>query len=202
MTMKRKLEDINQQRNLYRCLKTTIIETIRLNRLHWFGHVQRTEKKIEYQKGCYIWIWKQQGWEVDQEIDGKMRWQRMEEKLVEKGGKKNYITQEWKTLLTKARNCCILHMPMEWMNEWFQSLSSHTKMCISGRAPSRKHPITGTFTAHSSAVSPGCGNCWMSHFWQLKFRGDSWVFRKFVNPCSNFSLIPYTGYWKIPNLTC
>jgi hypothetical protein len=27
----------------------------------------------------YIWIWKQQGWELDQEIDGKMKWGRMED---------------------------------------------------------------------------------------------------------------------------
>ena len=32
---------------------------------------------------CYnqqmIWLWEQQDWEVDQEIDGKMKWERMEE---------------------------------------------------------------------------------------------------------------------------
>ena len=26
-------------------------------------------------KRVYIWIWEQQNWEVDQEIDGKMRWE-------------------------------------------------------------------------------------------------------------------------------
>ena len=41
----------------------------------------------------YIWIWKQQGWEVDQEIDGKMKWGRLEDWLVEKGGRKVYIKQ-------------------------------------------------------------------------------------------------------------
>jgi hypothetical protein len=39
--------------------KPTIIETIRLNRLRWFGHVQRW-KKIEFPKGYYIRIWEQQ----------------------------------------------------------------------------------------------------------------------------------------------
>ena len=58
--------------------KPTIMETIRLNRLHWFGHVQRL-KKIEFPKGYYIGIWEQQDWEVDQETDGRMRWERMEE---------------------------------------------------------------------------------------------------------------------------
>jgi hypothetical protein len=30
--------------------KPTITETVRLNRLCWFGHVQRMEKKIEFPK--------------------------------------------------------------------------------------------------------------------------------------------------------
>ena len=59
--------------------KPTVIETIRLNRLRWFGHVQRVEENRIPQKGYYIWIWEQQDREVDQEIDGKMRWERMEE---------------------------------------------------------------------------------------------------------------------------
>ena len=33
----------------------------------------------EFPKEYYIWIWKQQDWEADQEIDGKMRWERMDE---------------------------------------------------------------------------------------------------------------------------
>ena len=39
----------------------------------------REWKKTEFPKKYYIWIWEQQDWEVDQEIDGKMRWERMEE---------------------------------------------------------------------------------------------------------------------------
>jgi len=34
---------------------------------------------LEFPKEYYIWIWEQQDWEVDQEIDGKMGWERMEE---------------------------------------------------------------------------------------------------------------------------
>jgi len=34
--------------------KPTITETIRLNRLHWFGHVQRGWKKTEFPKKYYI----------------------------------------------------------------------------------------------------------------------------------------------------
>ena len=39
----------------------------------------REWKKIEFPKEYYIWIREQQDWEADQEIDGKMRWERMEE---------------------------------------------------------------------------------------------------------------------------
>jgi len=49
----------------------------------------REWKEIEFPKEHYIWIWDKQDWEVDQEIDGKMKWGRIEERLVEKGGRKN-----------------------------------------------------------------------------------------------------------------
>ena len=39
----------------------------------------RERKKIEFPKEYYTWIWEQQDWEVDQEIDDKMSWERMEE---------------------------------------------------------------------------------------------------------------------------
>jgi len=31
----------------------------------------REWKKVEFPKGYYIWIWEQQDWEVDEEIDGR-----------------------------------------------------------------------------------------------------------------------------------
>jgi hypothetical protein len=38
----------------------------------------------------------------------------MDEQLVEKGGRKKvHNREERKKLLGTARNCCILHMPME-----------------------------------------------------------------------------------------
>ena len=39
----------------------------------------REFKKMELPNRYYMWIWEQQDWELDQEIDGKMRWERMEE---------------------------------------------------------------------------------------------------------------------------
>jgi len=47
----------------------------------------REWKKIEFPKGYYIWIWEQHDWDVHQEIDGKVRWERKEEELVGKGGR-------------------------------------------------------------------------------------------------------------------
>jgi len=34
--------------------KPTVVETIRLNRLGWFGHVQRMEENRIPQKGYYV----------------------------------------------------------------------------------------------------------------------------------------------------
>ena len=39
----------------------------------------REWKKIEFPKKYYVWILKQQGLKEDQEIDGKMKWGRMED---------------------------------------------------------------------------------------------------------------------------
>jgi len=36
-------------------------------------------KKYNFPKGYYAWVSEQQDWEADQEIDDKMRWERMEE---------------------------------------------------------------------------------------------------------------------------
>ena len=42
-------------REIYAMVKTpTIIETIRLNRLHWFGHVQRMEENRIPKRVLYI----------------------------------------------------------------------------------------------------------------------------------------------------
>ena len=97
--------------------KPTIVETIRLNRLRWFGHVQRMEENKIPKKKYIIWIWKQQGWEGDQEIDGKMKWRRMEDQLVEKDGGKEYTTErngrsswEWQRI--------VAFCTCQWKNEY------------------------------------------------------------------------------------
>ena len=66
-------------KEIYAIVKNpAITETIRLDRLRWFRYVQRVEGN-RIPKEYYIWIWEQQDWEVGQEIDGKMKWERMEE---------------------------------------------------------------------------------------------------------------------------
>ena len=93
--------------------KPTIIETIRLNRLRWFGHVQRMEenripKRILYMnlgttrlRGRPISRW-QDGVREDGRIVGG---EGLQEKV--------YNREEWKKFLRTARNRRILHMPME-----------------------------------------------------------------------------------------
>jgi hypothetical protein len=93
--------------------KLTIIETIRLNKLCWFGHEQRIEEKKKNKKVLYINLettrlrgrprnrW-QDGVREDGRIVGRGRWQ-----------EKVYNREEWKKLLRMARNRHILHMPIE-----------------------------------------------------------------------------------------
>ena len=93
--------------------KPTITETIRLNGLHWFGHVQRMEEKRIPKTVLYMNLettrlrsrprnrWQDEVRE-DGRTDGKEGWQ-----------EKVHNREEWKKLLRTARNRHILHMPME-----------------------------------------------------------------------------------------
>jgi len=98
---------------IYACVKKpTIIETVRLNRLHWFGHVQRMEENRIPKRVLYVNLrttrlrgrprnrW-QDAVREDGRIVGGEGWQ---EKLHNK--------EEWKKLKT-ARSRHILLMPME-----------------------------------------------------------------------------------------
>ena len=93
--------------------KPTIIETVRLNRLRWFGHVQRMEGNTIPKRALYMNLGTtrlrgrpRNRWQDEVREDGRIvggeRWQ---EKL--------HNRQEWKKLLRMARNCCILHLPVE-----------------------------------------------------------------------------------------
>jgi len=93
--------------------KPTIIETIRLNKLRWFGHVQRMEENRILERILYMNLgttrlrgrprnrWQDEVIE-DGRIVGREGWQ---EKVHNRG--------EWKKLLRTAWSHHILHMPME-----------------------------------------------------------------------------------------
>jgi hypothetical protein len=93
--------------------KPTIIETIRLNRLCWFGHVQRTEENRIPKRVLYMNL------EVTR-LRGRPR-NRWQDEVREDGrlvGGKGWMGRvcdrgEWKKLLTTARNRHIRHMPVE-----------------------------------------------------------------------------------------
>ena len=93
--------------------KPTIIETIRLNRFHWFGHVQRMEENRIPKTVLYVNLGTtrlrsrpRNRWQDEVREDGRIvggeGWQ-----------EKVHSREEWKKLLRKARNCCILHMPLK-----------------------------------------------------------------------------------------
>jgi len=92
-----------------RVKKPTTIETIRLNRLHWFGHVQRTEGNRIPKRVLYMNLGTtrlrgrlRNRWQGDGRIGGGEGWQ-----------EKVHNREEWKKLLRTARNRHILHIPME-----------------------------------------------------------------------------------------
>ena len=90
-----------------------VIETLRLNRLRWFGHVQRMEENGITKRVLYMDL-------ETTRLRGKPRnrWQdevREDGRIVGGEGWQENVhdRKEWKKLLRTARNCRILHMPME-----------------------------------------------------------------------------------------
>jgi len=93
--------------------KPTIIETIRLNRLCWFGQVQRMEEKRIPKTVLYMNL-------GTRRLRGRPR-NRWQDKVREDGRivggegwqEKVHNREEWQKLLRTARNRHILHMPKE-----------------------------------------------------------------------------------------
>jgi hypothetical protein len=90
-----------------------MIETVRLNRLRWFGNVQRVEGNRISKSVLYMNL-------GTTRLRGRPRnrWQnevREDGRIV--GGEgwqdKVHNREEWKKLLRTARNRCIMHMVME-----------------------------------------------------------------------------------------
>jgi hypothetical protein len=93
--------------------KPTIPETVRLHRLHWFGHGQRMEENRIPKTVLYMNLesTRQRGrprnrWQDEVREDGRIAG-------GEEWHEKVYNREEWKKQLRTARNCRILHMPME-----------------------------------------------------------------------------------------
>jgi hypothetical protein len=93
--------------------KPTIIETIRLNRLRWFGHVQRMEENRIPKRVLCMNL-------ATTRLSGRPRNRRHDEvredgRIVGGEGwqEKVHDGEEWKKLLRTARNHRILHTPME-----------------------------------------------------------------------------------------
>ena len=93
--------------------KPTIIETVRLNRLCWFGHVQRMDENRISKRVLYMNLGTtrlrgrpRNRWQDEVREDGRIvggeGWQ-----------EKVHNREEWKKLLRMARDRRILHMPME-----------------------------------------------------------------------------------------
>ena len=104
--------------------KHTIIETIRLNRLRWFGHVQRMEenripKRVLYKNfGTTRFRGRPRNrWQDEVREDGRIvggeGWQ-----------EKVHNREEWKKLLRTARDRRILRVPAERMNSMYFSLNT------------------------------------------------------------------------------
>ena len=99
-----------------RVKKPTIIETIRLNRLCWFGHAQRMEENRISKRVLYMNLGK-----TRLRDRPRNRWQdelREDGRIVGGEGRQDkvYNTEKWKKLLRTARNRHILHRPTELMN--------------------------------------------------------------------------------------
>jgi len=92
--------------------KPTVIETVRLNRLCWFGHVQRVEGNRIPKRVLYMNFGTtrlrgrpKNRWQDEVRDDGRRDGEGWQEKVRNR--------EEWKKLLRTARNCRILHMAME-----------------------------------------------------------------------------------------
>ena len=88
-------------------VKKPIVEIIRLNRLRWFGHVQRMEKNRIHKKVFYMNL-------ETTRLRGRLRsrWQDRVRKVGIGWRERVHGREEWKKLLRMAGNCRILRMPM------------------------------------------------------------------------------------------
>jgi len=114
MTIKKENWRILTNKEIYTSVKKpTVIETIRLNRLCWFGHVQRMEGNRIPKRVLYMNLGTKR-----LRSRPRNRWQdEVREDGVIVGGEgwqeKVHNREEWKKLLRTARTLYILRVPME-----------------------------------------------------------------------------------------
>ena len=113
MTMKENCRILTNKEIYASVKKPTITETVRLNGLRWFGHIQRMEENIIPIKVLYMNL-------GTTKLRGRPRnrWQnevREDGRIVGGEGWQEEVhnREEWKKLLRTARNWHILHMPVE-----------------------------------------------------------------------------------------
>jgi hypothetical protein len=92
--------------------KPTIMETIIVNRLRWFGHVQRMEENRIPKRVLYMNLGTtrlrgrpRNRWQDEVREDGRI--------VGGEGWQEKVHNREERKLLRMARNRCILHTPME-----------------------------------------------------------------------------------------
>jgi len=110
---KRKLEILTNEKIYTRVKKSTIIETVRLNRLCWFEHVERMEGNRIPKRVLYMNLGTtrlrgrpRNRWQDEVSEDGRI--------IGGEGWQGNvHNRDEWKKLLRTARNRRILHMAVE-----------------------------------------------------------------------------------------
>jgi hypothetical protein len=92
--------------------KPTITETIRLHRICCFEHVQRVDQNRIPNRVFYMNLETSPRGRQRNKLQDEVR----EDGRIVGGGEWQenvYNREEWKKLLRTARNCLILHMPME-----------------------------------------------------------------------------------------
>jgi len=107
------LEDLTNKDIYASIKKPSKIEKIRLNRLRWFGHVQRMEENRIPKRVLYMNL-------GTTSLRGRPR-NRWQDEVREDGiivgaegwQEKVHNREEWKQFLRTARNRHILHTPME-----------------------------------------------------------------------------------------
>ena len=129
--------------------KPTIIGRIRLNRLCWFGHVQRLEESRIPKRVLYMNLGTtslrgrpRNSWQDEVREDGRIVGGEVWQETLRN-------REEWKKLLRMAMNHCILHTPMEWLNcTGVCLLRDRTQICWARLSPNTPNENWSFYTLY------------------------------------------------------